>query len=374
MVPRRPTSADVAALAGVSRTTVSFVLNARPDVKIAPPTRRRVLDAAERLGYHPHGPARQLVGGSSQTIGLVLRQSPDQVARDALLAETLRGLAAAARTAGFRVLVDTLGPGDRSYAGLVRSAQCDGLVISGPRIDDPELGELVADDFPLVIQGSMPSLAAPSVDVDNLAGSRDAVEHLIALGHRRIACVTNAPLAYTAAAERLAGYHAALTVSGLPSDPSLFAEGGFDPTSGYRAIERLLGGQRHGEPPFTAVFVASDVVALGALSALRERGLRVPGDVSVVGFDDIPLAAYLHPSLTTVRLPAHELGLAAGRALLDRIARREVARRTLLPTELVIRSSTAPVAGGAERRITIPPARQASVDGRRPVRAASGKE
>ena len=373
MVPRRPTSADVAALAGVSRTTVSFVLNARPDVKIAPPTRRRVLDAAEQLGYHPHGPARQLVGGSSQTIGLVLRQSPDQVARDALLADTLRGLAAAARIADFRVLVETLSPGDGSYAGLVRSAQCDGLVISGPRIDDPELGELVDDDFPLVIQGSMPSLATPSVDVDNLAGARDAVEHLIALGHRRIACITNAPLAYTAAAERLAGYRAALAVSGLPDDASLVAEGGFDPTSGYRAVELLLDRNRSGRP-FSALFVASDVVALGALSALRERGLRVPGDVSVVGFDDIPLAAYLHPSLTTVRLPAHELGLAAGRALLDRIARREVARRTLLPTELVVRSSTAPAAGGADRRIPVRPAAQASADGRGSVQAATGKE
>lgn len=339
MVTRRPTSADVAALAGVSRTTVSFVLNRRQDVKIPAETRRRVLEAAEQLDYHPHFPARQLASRSSQTIGLVLRQSPEQVAGDAMLAETLRGLGEAARSNGYRVLVEPLAPGDGTYAGLLRSARADGLVISGPRTDDPEIADLVRDDFPLVLQGSLPDLLVPSVDVDNVAGARHAVEHLVSLGHRRIACITNAPLAYTAAAERLEGYRQVLTEAGIEHEPSLVAEGAFDAASGHRAMVELLA--RAGEPP-SAVFVASDVVALGAIGALREAGLRVPSDVSIVGFDDIPLAAYFDPPLTTVRLPAHELGLAAGRALVDRIARRPVAPRTLLPTELIVRASTAP--------------------------------
>jgi len=202
MDPRRPTSADVAALAGVSRATVSFVLNERADVKISSATRLRVIDAANELGYHPHAPARQLAGGSSLTLGLVLLQTPEQVAGDALLAETLRGLSSAARTAGYRVLVESIVPGDGGYADILRTRRAEGLVISGPRSDDATLEALAGERFPIVLQGSLPGFALPSVDVDNVAGARQAVEHLVGLGHRRIGCVTNAPLAYTAAMER----------------------------------------------------------------------------------------------------------------------------------------------------------------------------
>ena len=335
---RRTTSADVATLAGVSRTTVSFVLNGRTDVKIPEETRRRVLDAAEQLGYHPHAPARQLAGGRSHVIALVLRQSPEQIAGDAVLAETLRGLAAAARSGGFRVMVEPLAPDgpDATYASLLRAQHADGLVISGPRVDDPDLLDLVRDGFPIVLQGALPDVEVTSVDVDNVAGARGAVEHLISLGHRRIACITNAPLVYTAAQERLTGYRDALRAAGIAAPAELVGEAAFDAASGHAAMAGLLA-----RTTFDAVFAASDVVALGAIGALREAGLRVPDDISVVGFDDIPLAAYFDPPLTTVRLPAFELGQAAGRALLERIADRAVPLRTLLPTELIVRASTA---------------------------------
>jgi LacI family transcriptional regulator len=267
----------------------------------------------------------------------VLRQSPEQVANDGLLAETLRGLSSAARAADHRVLVETLVPGEGSYANLVRSGRTDGLIVSGPRYDDEELVELARDGFPVVIQGSLPGLDVPSVDVDNEAGARLAVEHLLALGHRRIACITNAPTAYTAASERVAGYREALAAAGIDEEPGMIAEGAFDAQSGHRAMADILS---RSTPD--AIFVASDVVAIGAIAGLREAGLSVPGDVSVVGFDAIPLAAYLDPPLTTISLPAHDLGRAAGRALLDRIAGRPVAGRTLLPTELIVRASTAP--------------------------------
>jgi LacI family transcriptional regulator len=339
-MPQRPTSKDVATLAGVSRTTVSFVMNDRADVKIPEETRRRVLDAARELGYHPHASARRLAGGRSHVIALVLRQSPEQVAGDAVLAETLRGLAAAARTGGFRVMVEPFAVDDPmvTYTALLRAQHADGLVVSGPRVDDPSLIELVRDGFPIVLQGALPGILTPSVDVDNVAGARGAVDHLISLGHRRIACITNAPLVYTAAQERLDGYRLALQAAGLGAAPELVAEGAFDAPSGHAAMARLLA-----STTFDAAFVASDVVALGAIGALREAGLRVPDDISIVGFDDIPLAAYFDPPLTTVRLPAYELGHAAGRALLERIADREIPPRTLLPTELIVRASTAPL-------------------------------
>ncbi len=338
-MPKRPTSADVAIAAGVSRTTVSFVLNDRADVKIPAATRERVFAAADRLGYHPHASARRLAGGRSHIVALVLRQSPEQIAGDAVLAETLRGFVAAARTEGFRVMVEPLAPDGpyATYTALLRAQHADGLVISGPRVDDPSLLELVRDGFPIILQGSLPDVSVPSVDVDNVAGARGAVEHLIALGHRRIACITNAPLVYTAAQERLAGYRAALSGAGLPIDETLIREAAFDAPSGHAAMARLLAATT-----FDAAFVASDVVALGAIGALRANGLRVPDDVSIVGFDDIPLAGYFDPPLTTVRLPAFELGQAAGRALLERIADRAVPARTLLQTELIVRASTAP--------------------------------
>ena len=336
MEPRRPTSADVAALARVSRTTVSFVLNGR-DVQISPATRERVLQAARQLGYQPHAGARQLAAGRSHTLGLVLRQSADQVAGDALLAETLRGLMTAARTGGFRVIVEATEPGADAYGDLLRSGRTDGLIISGPRTDDPELTDTVQAGFPVVLQGSVPEVGVPSVDVDNVDGARTAVEHLIALGHRRIGCVTNAPLAYTSAQSRLTGYRAALADAGIEPDPAWIEEAAFDAASGHRAMVALLRAA-----DLTAVFVASDVVAFGAIGALRAAHLRVPDDMSVVGFDDIPLAAFFDPPLTTVRLPAYELGHAAGIALLDRISHASVPARTLLPTELVVRTSTGP--------------------------------
>ncbi len=328
----------MAARAGVSRTTVSFVINRRTDVQIPPETWRRVEAAAIDLGYHPHGAARQLAAGTSLTLGLVLRQSAEQVVADALLADTLWGLAAAARAGGYRVLVEPFAPGDGTYADLLRSARTDGLVVSGPRDDDQDLAALVRDGFPIVLQGSRPDLDAPSVDVDNRAGARGAVEHLIALGHRRIGCITNAPLAYTAAVERLAGYRDALEGAGIAFDVALVAEGAFDAASGHSAMAQLLA---RADP--TAVFVASDVVAIGALRGLRDAGLQVPTDVSVVGFDDIPIAAHLDPPLTTVHLPANDLGETAGRLLVDRVAGRPVPARTLLPTQLVVRESTGPV-------------------------------
>jgi DNA-binding LacI/PurR family transcriptional regulator len=343
MARDRATSADVAKLAGVSRTTVSVVLTDRRDIHISPATRRRVFDAAERLDYHAHAPARQLAAGASLTIGLVIRQSSEQVAGDALLGETLRGVTAAARAGGYRVLVEALAPGAGGYEEIVRSRQTDGIIVSAPRADDAALNDLVRDDFPVILQGSLPGLRVPSVDVDNRAGAKAAVELLVHQGHRAIGCITNAPLAYTAALERLTGYREALEASGIPFDRDRVVEAEFDAASGYRAMGALV----DRSPDCSAVFVASDVVAFGAMAALRDRGRRLPGDVSIIAFDDIPLAAYFDPPLTTVRIPAFELGQAAGEALLDRIVGRPVAARTLLPTELVVRASAAPPPGTA---------------------------
>jgi len=332
---RRTRAADVAEAAGVSQTTVSLVLNGRSG-HVSEATRQKVLATAESLGYHLNAPARQLASGVTQTLGLVVRQSSDQIAGDAFLAALLRGLASVARTAGYRVVVEPLGPSDGTYEQLLRAQQVDALVVSGPRAEDEELVRLVNDGFPIVIHGSRPDLQVPSVDVDNEAGARLATEHLISLGHRRIACVIF-DLSFTSARERLAGYTAALRAAGIEPDPDLIAETGYRASDARVAATRLL--EHH---QFTAVFAAADLTAAAVLGAVRATGRRIPGDISLVGFDDIPLAEFLDPPLTTIRVPASEVGEAVGRALLDRLAGNREATRTILPVELITRSSVSP--------------------------------
>jgi LacI family transcriptional regulator len=332
---RRTRAADVAEAAGVSQTTVSLVLNGRSG-HVSEATRQKVLATAESLGYHLNAPARQLASGVTQTLGLVVRQSSDQIAGDAFLAALLRGLASVARTAGYRVVVEPLGPSDGTYEQLLRAQQVDALVVSGPRAEDEELVRLVDDGFPIVIHGSRPDLQVPSVDVDNEAGARLAVEHLISLGHRRIACVVF-DLAYTSARERLAGYRAAIRDAGIKPDPNLIAETGYRVSDAREAAARLLNNQE-----FTAVFAAADLTAAAVLGAVRATGRRIPDDISLVGFDDIPLAEFLDPPLTTIRVPANQVGEAVGRALLDRLAGNRESTRTILPVELITRSSVSP--------------------------------
>jgi DNA-binding LacI/PurR family transcriptional regulator len=335
---RRFTSRDVAARAGVSRTTVSFVLNDVPDVNISQETRQRVLQAAQELGYVPDAAARSLASRRTHTLGLVLVRNQSHLAADAFLPQVIHGLAETTRQAGFHLLlepVEDIGHPD-AYIHLVRAKHIDGIVLSGPRSDDEQLTELVDEGFPVVLLGQLPGTSACFVDVDNRSAAREAVDHLIRLGHQRIGCITNAPPEYTGGADRLAGYRDAIQSAGLPYTERLVRFGDFVAESGYQAAYSLL----QEVPAPTALFVASDVVAFGAMAAARECGFTIPGDVALVGFDDIPLARYVDPPLSTVRLPAAELGRQAGQTIVNLIQDGEGAmRHTILETELVVRAS-----------------------------------
>jgi DNA-binding LacI/PurR family transcriptional regulator len=217
-----------------------------------------------------------------------------------------------------------------------RGRHTDGLILSGPRSDDAALTQLYQDQFPLVLHGQLPDTDIPSVDVDNVQGAMIAVEHLLRLGHRRIGTITNAPLAYTASQQRLEGYRRALERWGLPYDETLVRCGNFDEESGLRAMESLLGLD---ERP-TAVFIASDMVAIGALRALREHSLRAPEDIALVGFDNIAAARFITPALTTVHVPAFGLGWAAAELLIRIIEGDQPAETQVrLETELIVRES-----------------------------------
>jgi DNA-binding LacI/PurR family transcriptional regulator len=341
---RRVTSRDVATRAGVSRTTVSFVLNDVPDVNISQETRGRVLKAARELGYVPDAAARSLASRRTHTLGLVLVRNQSHVATDAFLPQVIHGLAESTRPAGFHLLlepVEDIRPPD-TYIHLVRAKHIDGIVLSGPRSDDEQLAVLINEGFPVVLLGQLPDTPVCFVDVDNRSAAREAVEHLIRLGHRHIGCITNAPPEYTGGVDRLAGYRDALQAAGLSYEESLVRFGDFVPESGYQAACSLL----DEVPLTTALFVASDVVAFGAMAAIRQRDLSVPDDVALVGFDDIPLACYVDPPLTTVRLPAAELGRQAGQTVINLIQDGEVpVRGKILETELVVRASCGAVRG-----------------------------
>jgi DNA-binding LacI/PurR family transcriptional regulator len=336
---RRVTSRDVAQRAGVSRTTVSFVLNEVEGVRISKETRQRVLAAAKDLGYVPDATAQALVSRRTRIIGLVFSRSYHHLASDAFLLQIVDGLLDVVRQHGIRLLLDSVENLDQkdSYLSLARTKRIDGIILSLPRTDDQELHALAEEGFPVVLIGRLPTERICSVDVDNCSASQTAVEYLISQGHKRIGCITNAPTSFIAAADRLRGYRQALADAGLTYDQNLVRYGDFSPHSGYDAMSNLL--QEANLP--TAVFVASDVVAFGAMTAIQEHQLKIPDDIAVIGFDDVPLSRYMNPPLSTIRLPAKNLGHRAGELLFDLILHQvEPGRQVTLETELVVRNST----------------------------------
>lgn len=340
MKSRRVTSQDVARRAGVSRTTVSLVLNRVEGAQISPETAQRVLDAAKELGYVPDAAAQALASRRSQVIGLVLSRRRQNISSDAFLSSTIMAVMDTLSQTGFRLLIDVVEDifDHDAYLRLVRSKHVDGIMLSGPRFDDEALGRLVQDGFPTVIMGRLPGSDLYSVDVDNRQAARTAVEHLTSLGHTRIACITNAAASFTAALDRLEGYRQALAATELPYDEALVRFGDFGPESGYQQMNDLL----DSGALFTAAFVASDVVAIGSLAALRQRGRRVPEDISLAGFDDVAMAAFTAPPLTTVHLPISELARQSCLTLLKLIqGNQPEERHVVLDTHLVVRKSTA---------------------------------
>lgn len=339
MVPgRRVTSQDVAARAGVSRTTVSFVLNDVKEANISEETRQRVLTAAEELEYVPDAAAQALASGRTQTIGMIFRTYSHSTA-DLAHMQILQGLMEVANQVGVRLLVDIVNERDTAdiYVNLSRNKRIDGLILSDPRADDQALYDLLNDGFPVVLLGRLPGIKISSIEFDNRAGARAAVDHLLSQGHSRIGFIGYAPLPFTGVAERLNGYRDALAAAGIAFDETLVRYGDRKPDTGLASTTSLL---ELPELP-TAIFVSSDVLAFAALATIREHGLRIPEDIAVVGFDDHPLAQFACPPLTTVRLPFDEMGRQAGKMLLGLFKHNnEAGREVELKTELIVRASS----------------------------------
>ncbi len=339
------TITDVARKAGVSRSTVSRVLNNQPGVR--PETRERVLKAIEELRYQPHFAARALKGQAADNVAIIVqdsfRQKTGDEPRGYYNTEIVRGAFNVCTEHHYAVTLLIDEGTFEFYASLFRRRQFDGIVLVHVDMDTRLVEELKATGFPLVVVGSVPDPHVHSVDVDNYGSTQQVVRYLYGKGHRRIGII-NGPLDRLASRDRRAGFRTMMRQLGLPLLQEYDEWGDFSVGSGYEAMKRLLSL----DVPPTAVFAANDRMALGALQAAHDLGRRVPEDVSIVGFDDIPVARYLHPPLTTVRQPLYELGEAAATMLMDLLAERPTrARRLILSAPLVERhtvSALAPVA------------------------------
>jgi LacI family transcriptional regulator len=339
MTKKRVTSQDVANLAGVSRTTVSFVLNDVKGFNISAETRQKVISAAESLSYVPDATAQALASRRAKAIGLVMTRSPHHIATDAFLPQIIGGLMEVIKDNKLRLLIEyvEVEHQDRAYLELARAKHIDGMILLTPRIDDSGLKKLEQVDIPTVLMGHLEGSNLYSVDVDNQVAAQQGVQYLLELGHTEIACISNAPPSYAASPERVNGYKNALMARGITANDDLIRYADFDPESGYAQMKSLLESGKK----FSAVFVASDNVAMGVKASLREAGLRIPEDISLVGFDDIPWAQYADPPLTTVHLQAQEMARRACLVLMDLLQGKEPqVKQQIIETHLVVRKSS----------------------------------
>lgn len=333
LAAKRPTINDIAKRVGLSKASVSRALNGKQDVD--PATRKRVLNLAEQMGYVPSASARALSNGRSNSLGLLV-----PTLTWPWILEVLRGVADEIEPSGYSLILYTTTDGANSerafMSQVVPAGAVDGLVLVIPPGMVDYIGRLAKAGPPVVVvddRGFYPEF--PTVATTNVDGGRAATRHLIERGAQRVAML-NGPLDFGCDRDRLEGYKSALKQAGLKFDPKRVANADFTEAGGALAMSKLL----ETDPRLDAVFVANDIMAYGAMRALRTAGRRVPDDVAVVGFDDIPASALTHPPLTTVRQPLYEMGRTAASMVMAAVRGESIAKRVELPTSLIIRDST----------------------------------
>jgi LacI family transcriptional regulator len=337
--PLPVTLKDIARRVGRSVTTVSRALGGYDDV--SPETRARVLKVAEDLGYEPNRSARQLRTRRSDTLGLILPSANPRFS-DPFFSEFFTGLVEETTRHGYELLV-SLGASPKEetqrYLRFLRGRRVDGFVVVRTQRQDPRIDLLREHAFPFVAFGRVEGRNDFAyIDEDSAFGIRQVVDHLVSLGHTRFAFIAE-PLCFTKSHLRLQGFRAALGAHGLPVEDDRIIAGGFRQESGWKIARYLL----DLPAPPTAIVTANDLLALGVLRAVRERGLQVGRDVSVTGFDDILLAEHADPPLTTVHQPARKIGSMLGEMLIGEIRGEPLqARQVILNPRLVVRQSTGP--------------------------------
>lgn len=326
---------DIAKRAGVSRSTVSRVINGHQYVR--QDVRERVLRVIQETGFHPNVAARALASQRSWMIGLVLPRSVSSFFADPYFPRLTQGIAQACNHHNYTLglfLVSTPEDEDKIFPRVSRKGFLDGILVQSGAMNDQLNERLVNLTVPIVVVGRpFHTNDVSYIDVDNVKAAFEAVTHLVHLGYRNIGTITG-PINSTVSLDRKEGYLNALLKHGLAVNKSLIVEGDFTEAGGYLAMQQLLAAKPD------AIFAASDIMALGAIRAVRDAGLRVPGDIAFVGFDDLPLASLSNPPLTTVHQPIAEFGEKAVEILIDLIENGiKPSRRIIMDTELVIRDS-----------------------------------
>jgi len=330
---------DIAKHAGVSRATVSRVING--DINVRNQTRMRVMEVIQQNNFQPNIAARSLAAGRTNVLGLVIPAGVSTIFSDPYFPLLIQGVTTACNARDYSVMLWLAEPEyeRRMMRQILHSGLLDGVIVSSMILDDPIVQALHDSKKPFMLIGRHPVLDVNYLDVDNLNGAREATLHLLRLGHKQVATITG-PRNMIAGQDRLNGYRQALEERRITFQHELVAEGDFTEAGGYTAMRQLLSHKPR------AVFVATDVMAEGALRALREAGLRVPQDIAVVGYDDMPNASRLSPTLTTVRQPTQRMGALAVENLIDIIQNPGAHKRHIvIPVELVIRESCGALQG-----------------------------
>jgi LacI family transcriptional regulator len=330
---RRPTINDIASKVGLSKASVSRALNGKQDVD--PETRQRIFKIASQMGYVASATARALSNGRSNCLGLLVPSLTWP-----WILEVLRGVAEEIERSGYSLMLYTTANGEDSerafMSQVVPAGAVDGLALVIPPGMFEYIGQLAKRGMPVVViddRGHHPEF--PTVATTNLEGGRSATQHLIDLGRRRIAML-NGQLEFGCNRDRVEGYKSALQAAGLRFESRRTMTGYFTEESGASGMSRVL----EADPKIDAVFAANDLMAFGAMRALRNAGRRIPDDVAVVGFDDIPASAITHPPLTTVHQPLYEMGRTAAGMVMASVRGEPIQERVELPTSLVVRAST----------------------------------
>jgi LacI family transcriptional regulator len=325
---------EIAKLAGVSKSTVSRVVNNQPNVNEK--TRQRVMEIIREANFRPNKAARALVTQHTRVLSVVIPQPLAAAFTDPYFPRLLQSISMKANQRDYAIMLwigDNAEEEDRFSERILNNSFFDGVLIASAVDNDPLVHRLIGAGFPYVMIGPPQPGVPYYVDVDNLGASREAVRHLIALKYRRIGTITGA-MNMGAAQHRLQGYVNALSEAGLPVDDDLILSGDYSETKSHEAMRHLIA------LGVDAVFCASDVMALGAVRAIVDAGLRVGRDIGVVGFDDMPFAATLHPPLTTVRQPIQSLGERAADILMRLVEGQTVPKEhILLPAHLIVRQS-----------------------------------
>jgi LacI family transcriptional regulator len=333
---KKVTIAKIAELSGVSKATVSRVLNGYPHIR--PEVREKVQNIIAETGFQPSHVARLMTSDRSNIIGLIIPSGPQIVFSDPYFPALTHGITQAANRNNQTLalfIFHSEEEGRHTVNNILAADLLDGVIVTADRKESSFVPSLIEREMPFVLIGRPENendRQISFIDTDNIAGSYTATKHLIDLGHRRIATVASAQ--NSAGDDRYRGYQKALTEHGLLLDPKLVSTGDYSVESGYYATQKLL--PEHPD----AIFVASDAMALGVLRALREVGLKVPDDVAIVSYDDLPPALQADPPLTTVRQQVEKIGSLAVDTLMEFIADPSLPpREVILPTQLIVRAS-----------------------------------